>query len=474
MRTVIHLLRTAVTLLMIMVGLPSPSSAQACREEETISVCWERLLRPNADADKRTQQEAPKKTETGLTDVAGLSSSVKDFLPLLQLTGVLGAAQKNDQTGAVTVALNTPFLGSTRSDADTDNALQLKAVIETNAELFAPLKVKIPEKDRATIEKQILGAKEDAENVTVHASYNFSSRKLGRNFARHADTLNALFDAAMAGQVRAREQALGFEIAKFAALLKKTNISTTLWKDMIPEDRAVTIARLGDIVRREAALDAEYAARRKEMGLDLYGQLVLNQPQLQISASRSFRDDVFGPDLLGGRISFEMGLGNSLNTALGRFNGTCAAEPEACLTHYATFLRTPQARAAIKDGSRLSFWVEFVKNDAYHFTHTDPGLDLAIAEGTGWNGGVDYGRLIAVQDDGTAGGRVDGSLRWESPADTTIESRFVASLTITKKLGTLSVPFGIVYANKPKYLTGVDHGLGANVGLKFNLFAGLN
>jgi hypothetical protein len=473
MNTTLNVLWTGVALLVVVLGLPSSSAGQGCRDEETISVCWERLLRPNADAEKKAQQDAPRKTETGLADVAGLSSSVKDFVPLLQLTGVLGAVQKDEQTGAVTVALNTPFLGSTRSEDKTDNALQLKAVIETSAKLFAPLKQQIPEGDRAAVERQLLGSREDAENVTLHASYNFSSRRLGRNFARHADTLNALFDRAMAGQVRVKEQALGLAIAQLAALIK-ADISRTRWSDMTAADRAVVMTRLGDIVRQESALDAEYAARRREMGLDVYGQLVLNQPQLQMSASRSFRDDLFGPDLIAGRISFEMGLGNSLNAALGPFNGTCAAMADACLARYAAFLKDPQTRAAIKDGSRMSFWIEFARNDAYHFRSTGPDLELAIAEGTGWTGGVDYGRLIAVQDDGTAGGRIDGAIRWESAADETVDERFVASLTITKKLGDLSVPFGIVYANKPKYLTGVDQGLSATVGLKFNLFPALN
>ena len=49
----------------------------------------------------------------------------------------------------------------------------------------------------------------------------------------------------------------------------------------------------------------------------------------------------------------------------------------------------------------------------------------------------------------------------------------MASLTITKKLGEISVPLGIVYANNPKFLTDIDHGLSAHVGLKFNVFSGL-
>ncbi|OFW10858.1 MAG: hypothetical protein A3H96_20735 [Acidobacteria bacterium RIFCSPLOWO2_02_FULL_67_36] len=464
-------------LLLAVLCLPSRGNGQdLCQPTETIAKCWDRLtserLKPVNGQEKKAQQETPRKTETGLADISGLSSSVKDFLPLLQMSGVLGAVQKDDQTGAVTVALNTPFVGSSRYGDDRDNALQVKAVIETTAKLFEPLKKKLPEKDRAALEKQLLGSNENADNVTLHASYNFSSRHLGRNFAQHSDALNALFDAATRGEVAAQEQAFLTAAGQIFQKLK-SNISSTQWKDMSPADRRVIQEGLPGIVAAEIDATAAYAARLKAVGLDVYGQLVTNQPQLQITASRSFRDDLFGPDLVSGRISFEMGLGNSLNAALGPYNGTCAVKADECLATYAAFLKDPRIKAAIKEGSRFSIYVEVIKNEDYHFVSADPALDLAIAEGTGWTAGLDYGRLIAVDDTGTAGGRVDASLKWEAPADKTVDRRLVASLTITKKLGDISVPFGLVYANKPKYLTGVDQGLGAHIGLKFNLFPGL-
>jgi hypothetical protein len=46
-----------------------------------------------------------------------------------------------------------------------------------------------------------------------------------------------------------------------------------------------------------------------------------------------------------------------------------------------------------------------------------------------------------------------------------------SNLPMTNLFG--AVPFGLVYASNPKYLTGFDHGLSANVGLKFNLFPSL-
>ena len=47
--------------------------------------------------------------------------------------------------------------------------------------------------------------------------------------------------------------------------------------------------------------------------------------------------------------------------------------------------------------------------------------------------------------------------------------RLVASLTLTRKIGGLTVPFGIVYANHAEFLPDVDHQLSAHLGLRFSL-----
>jgi hypothetical protein len=46
----------------------------------------------------------------------------------------------------------------------------------------------------------------------------------------------------------------------------------------------------------------------------------------------------------------------------------------------------------------------------------------------------------------------------------------VATLTLTKKFGDVSVPFGLRYAYRTEFLSDFDHGISAHVGLKFNLF----
>ena len=61
-----------------------------------------------------------------------------------------------------------------------------------------------------------------------------------------------------------------------------------------------------------------------------------------------------------------------------------------------------------------------------------------------------------MDDSGTAGGRFDGSFRVETPADTTLDRRIVVSLTLTKKLGDVSIELQCPYASV--VLTALDRG----------------
>jgi hypothetical protein len=53
----------------------------------------------------------------------------------------------------------------------------LKAVIETTPKLFDELRKKLPADKRDALEKSLLGSKTNAEHTTLHASYNFTSRR---------------------------------------------------------------------------------------------------------------------------------------------------------------------------------------------------------------------------------------------------------------------------------------------------------
>jgi len=471
--------RTFALALVLTAGMVAQADAQElCNDGETIAVCWERL---KADAlakqgiknqvetlerEKKAQEKAGQKTETSLADTIGLSSSVKDFLPLLQVSGLLGKVQADDDSGVINVALNTPFLFSKAGD-EREKQLQLKAAIESKPKLYAGLEKLLPEENRADVAAKIVAGKKNAQNFTLSASYNISSARLGRSFARQSGVLNSLFE-----QTQIRGGGFGQVILEVVdRMAVGFNVSSTLWDTLSASDRRVIEEILRRVVAADIANDILVAKRVKENGLDVYGQLVLNQPQLQISASRTFRDDLFGPNLTTVRASFEMGIRNSLNAALGKCRSTSAGNGANCLPNYRAFTQRPGTRAAIKAGTRVAAHLELVHNEDFQFSSTTPVLNLIVPAGTGWSFAVDAGRLFGVDDEGTADGRVDLSVKFEDPAGATAERRFVTSLTVTKKLGELSVPFSIVYANKEKYLTGVDYGLSANVGLKFNLFA---
>lgn len=85
-----------------------------------------------------------------------------------------------------------------------------------------------------------------------------------------------------------------------------------------------------------------------------------------------------------------------------------------------------------------------------------------------------WSRLIPADSSGTQPMRVDFVAKYENVSDDpTRRDRGVATLTITRQFGNLTIPFGIVYANHPEFLGPVDKELSAHVGLKFNLFSAI-
>ncbi len=473
---------------LILLGLcfltvPAAAGAQPqCQDNETAAACINRLSAVPVEAgqaEKQTQAEARKKTETGDLDPAnGLSSSIKDFLPLLRLTGVLGDFTKDDETGVITVALNTPFLGSK------DPSFQAKALIETKPKLFGPLRQALPADSRADIEKKLLDVT-NRQNVTVQLAYNITNRSLGRSFEQYQTLVDSLFRATYAkvASIEGRSNALleaVFEIVTRPGVDNDVhNPGATLWKDLPAEKRArveslIVAGRATGALKLQSAFVESY----RKSGLDVIGQLINNQPQLHFTWSRALRDEWFGPSSFSGRVTFEKGLGNSLNdlrsSAAGRCDEDDGADATGCLDALAAFASRPSRKAAIKAGTRLAVFAEFTQVDDYSKVIDDYNVNVAFEKKTGWAAGLDFGRLVGVSDDGTASARVDGSFRYEKPAHKILSNeRLVASLTVTKKVGDISVPFGLVYANKPEFLKDVDHELSAHVGVKFNLFSGL-
>jgi len=477
-------MKTTILLGMFLLASGSAGAQPLCLDKETAQTCLERLSAlPARDGveEKAAVDDTKKKTETGeLNPANGLSSSVKDFLPLLRFSGVLGDFTKNDDTGVITVALNTPLLGSK------DPAFQAKALIETKPKLFGPLRQGLPADKRDDIEKTLLDVT-NRQNVTLQLAYNITNRSLGRSFEQYQSFVDNVFRAIhpLILPAETLANALLEELSEIvtrpragAPETDRHNFAETLMEDLPAEKRARVETALA--VGRAAGalkLHATFAETVRKSGLDVLGQLINNQPQLHFTWSKAFRDPLYGPNAFSGRVSYERGIGNSLNELRSRAAGKCdddaATDAAGCLAALTAFTGRTATRAAIKAGTRLAVFAEFTKVDAYAEVIDDHNVYVGFDEGTSWSAGIDFGRLVGVDDDGTASARVDGSFRYEKPANEILgNERAVASLTLTKKFGDISVPFGIVYANKPEFLKGVDHELSAHLGVKFNLFPG--
>ena len=470
--------------------IANPVLAQElCRDNETVSACFNRVLVEAQDVQRAQQDETrteiatiynntARNTNTGsLNSVAGLSSSVKDFLPLLNFTGVLGDISKDEQGGVVAVDLNLNV-------NDTDNNTQVRALIDTSQQLFEPIRGILPEANRDLREEELLEGADELNNVTLEVTYNVTAGGLGRSFAHHRMLLDRLVNQALEEVRSQTTDVLDADIALTRIEVGLGDINATMRNfpllrelDAEPPEEVATRAeveaaiRSGTnalIARGEAIEDAIEAN-----GLDLFGQLVNNQPQLYVSVSRGFRDDLFGPDTWTGKITYEHSFVN-LNAFRRRGAYTCGVSGDAaeCLRAFSAYVSRNKAR--LKSGDRLAFSLEFSKSEPYEFMVPNVEEAISMSGGTDLAASLDYGRLIGVEDDGTASGRFDLAVSYQSPRSDLKNERFLASLTITQKFGDLSLPFGIAFANKTEYLSDFGNQLSAHVALKFDLFPGLD
>jgi hypothetical protein len=433
-----------------------------------------------------SQDSVKKKTETGLSELpTGLSSSVKDFLPLLQFGGVLGNVNSNDNTGVVTVALNTPFVGSGRLTKD--HAFQLKGLIETKPKLFDPIAQRLPKANRDALEKELL-ATPNRQNVTLQFSTNLTTKRLGRNFEQYQKVLDDLFlGLFVQGSKIVASETKEIEFERALNRLGRTNGQIDVFEHTrmfeIPPQVGKTAAErrqeielaIFHVAENEIARAAAFDAGIKGSGLYLFGQLVNNQPQMNFTISRVFRDPLFGPKQLSGRVTYELGWGNNVNAFLDSAGAACQTySSPACVAALKAFTASAETKAAIKAGARIALYGEFTTNDRYSYQLSDQNISLLYDNATKASVGADFGRLIGVEDDGAASARIDGSIRGDWSSDQTLsKNRFVASITLTKKFGDISIPIGLRYASKTEFLSDFDHGITANVGLKFNLFPGI-
>jgi len=448
------------------------------------------LIRTEAKEEGNQAKEALQLLPTGVeTGGTALESNTKNFLPLIAMSGLLGESQKDEAKGTYTFDLNFLIPGLAK-----DKNAQLKAVANSQPEVSKALAAKLPEDSRdATVEKLQKGLG-DLDDYLLSFSYSPMGRRIGRGFEQYRNRFEALVWGARTGFLQLPEgqgdRELGEKVRRVRSRLLKekkitpqTDLFTLSFDDLEDIDSAAA-----SILKQatEAATDQEaqrLAFDRKVIAdarLELFGALVDNQPQLNISAQQRYRDPVVGGDETSLKVTYVWARAN-LNRAL-RDDHCHAAldkpDPDkidpgkriSCLEQYTQFVKDNEKE--IKDGTRFSFSGEYDDIGGERIDRPDVGVTAITLEGAKkviLSAG--YTRLFPALGGEAQPLRLDLVASYEDVSDDPArQDRGKATLTVTRKVGNLSIPFGVVYANHGEFLGEVDKQLSAHVGLKFDLF----
>ena len=482
---------TLVKRLILFIGLAcciaSPALAQeTCSDDETIKDCWFRFFKNDEAATAKKNLE---EKETGL-DISGsdLGSTVKNFLPVLSVSGLAGDALTDNQNGTYTLDL-TPFSALPKSQQYGN--LKLEAVFNTEPTIFDTLKASLPETIREERAKALIDDLNDLDDVSLAFSYNYVRKNLGRNFYTYRMRYSSLFEAARDkvqldvnfGYLKVL-QAIQNELGDTSA----ENLPFNQIRDESQRQRLK--AAVAEAARAEATFEANMQQQIDQAGLKSFADLINNQPQLHLTIDHHFRDDLVGPNETSAKVTYEMGFVN-VNTFEKEHGRTCddgarrypdapseieaarAAAAAACLEAYRTFLADNKER--LQEGERLAFSVGYSRTNEYTFSSPQDSVNLMIPKAGKLLLEAGYGRLLSVRRDEPGNTRIDLTARLELATNDKggllNDTRYVVSLMLTEKVGKVSIPFGLVFANKDEFLGDVDHQINAHLGLKLNLFA---
>lgn len=482
MRTRLGLLLTFVAALEL---LSSPAIAQPrCETTETLEQCWNHYL-PDKAASLEAADTELREVDSGV-DVGdeGSTNSLINTLSRFGFTGVF-----NDSDGVTgddgRMAFDFSFLlpGGVR-----DRNGKLQALVAMDAGLFEPLKMLLPEAEReqriSDLEEQI----GDVDDYAVSFTYNILSQSWGRSIEAHRVSYANIFSG-----IEEKQDTVGLRLFnRFLFALPERDTEDPITQ----EDTFDSLAPDADEAKRllllfeaaaaaEATLEQEFVTEAQLL-FENFKYLVNNQPQFLLSAEYRVREELVGPDETSLKISWEQPLGPNVNRFLSYdpegSAGPCKDNPADCLEAFKAYMGSKR-KGKVDNTDRAVFSLSYTDIGDYSIFRPNDGLAVDgepfRVEGgerlkvlAGWGRSFDRGPA----EEALAPSRLDIALSYEDLFDDPERrDRFLASLTYTVKLNDgMSLPVGLVYANKPEFLAmeGVDEEVTARLGLKFTLPGG--
>lgn len=470
-------LAAAAAVLLTTLAAAVPARAELiCDPQGTIVDCWERympatpaLTDPSFKAalasDKAeaasAAEEKLKNFETGLDGgSAALATTTRNFLPLLSLAGLVTDSDGNSTDNLLTLDLNflIPTLGP-------DKNAQLKAVLNTEPELFTPLREAVEAvpggSDLATSLESQLDA---ADDYTVAFTYSHINRKFGRSFKQYQDRFSKVFEAAI---TRATDEVSTRSALALQDFLVERVGNADLGKPL--KDTPGLQEKVEQAAGDEAALERRLKQIATENHLPQFAELVNSQPQLTVSAQFRERDDLVGAREQSLKVAYEFGFASvgGFEEAAGRScdTPTNVADAATCLKSYKAYVDGHEQH--LRNADRIVAELSYVDIGDYSFEQD--GISVARKGSTRLDVSLGGGRTLrALGEDRET--RLDLVAKYEDYSDDPDRrDRLVATLTLTTKANGFSIPISLVYANHGEFLPQVDEELTAHIGVKFSL-----
>ena len=453
------------------------------KDSDTIDSCY--TLQTKSEVAKAEKTAEVAKAQPGAETSAGqVQSTVTDLIPLLNALGLLNESDTNEGTVAIDLNFLLPI-------AEAERNAQLSWLINIKPEVYEPLIDAFPEAVRDA-RKQALGDEiDDTADSKLQFTWSLVTERFGRDFRRQQATLDSMIApiTEQARKVHDRNQAQ--RIAYLQAL--QSALDDTGLIDRIPgaDDLGkVKLESLDPQVRSrlttaiatmagsagpyQESLRAEIKRRMAATGTNQLAKLVLQQPQLLFSAAKEFRDELVGLEAWSAKVTYEHTFVN-LGHFLGTRGSACRRERLENLTdvaaanscYYALTSYLQDHAEQLENEDRWGLSLEYRRFSSVDYAFPDDGVALSVPDRDRLIVGLGYGRVLPRSP---AKDRIDFHLDYDSAVDDKAngKDRFVVSLTYTRRIKDVDIPFGLVYANKSEFLEGVDKTVSLHLGVKFS------
>jgi hypothetical protein len=361
-----------------------------------------------------------------------------------------------------------------------DNNTQLRAIINTEPEPLDQLVQAFDETVRAarkdTLQKDI-AALGDAQ---ISFTWSLVNSRFGRDYSVLRRNIALMNQGAVsrgrttAGPDRAKLIAVPQLIRRVNAAVQAANpqaeaIATTAKFSELPSELREEFKKATfEAAKERAAITTAIQAELTSSSLNRLAELVEQQPQLLFSFAHDFRDEIVGPETTSATVTWEFN-GRNLGAFL-RNEGQDCMKADVALGTSVYDECVSALRSYVGDGLqkqwRGKIEASYKRVDSVSYIFVDDNVNLTLPKHDRWEVAVGAGRELS---DDKNGGRIDFELSYDSNLDNddTNKERVTASLTYTRRVGDMDMPFSIVYANKDEFLGEVDHQISMNLGLKF-------